>query len=91
LPEFLASAVVPRLWPTVFSKAFLLLLLGPNSPLVISLWLCRGYPDSSQTLPRLWLEHGAEMYFAALPLVAIEFTPTGELLAGADHGGVSDA
>jgi len=90
LPGFLAGAVVSPIWLTVFSKAFSLL-VEPNSRLVIGLWSCRNCPDSSPLPPRLWLEHGAEMYFTALPLVAIEFTPTGALLAGADHGGVSDA
>jgi hypothetical protein len=33
-----------------------------QTPLVISLWLCRSCPGSSHLPLRLWLNHGAEMY-----------------------------
>ena len=39
LPKFLSSMDVSPLWPTVFSKAFSLLLLESNFRLAISLWL----------------------------------------------------
>jgi len=80
-----------QFWPTVFSKVFSLLLLGSNSPLVISLWLCRNCLDSPHPPPRVWLAHGAEMYFAAQPLLAVQFTPKGAFTARPQYGGLSDA
>ena len=52
-------------------KALSLLLLASNFRLVISLWACRSCPNSSHVPPRLRLSYCAEMYFAALPLVAV--------------------
>jgi len=88
--EFLACALAPPRWLIVFSRT-VSLLLGQTSRSVIGLWSCRRWPDSLRLAQRREPAHGTEMYYAALPLLAVQFTPKGALPAGVLHGGVSDA